>query len=317
MLSPDLKRATHTEHLEALIGCRPSGKSEEHMKVLVTGATGNVGSAVVGELLKRGAEVRALIRKPDADHKLPASVEVAIGDLLDPVSVEESMKGVDKLFLLNAVTADELTQALITFGLAKRLKLKHMTYLSVFKVEQFRDVPHFASKLAVESALREFGVPHTILRPGYYIQNDATLTDALTGPGIYPIPLGTAGIAAVDLRDIAEAAAITLTEDEHDGQTYDLVGPALIDGPGNAEVWGKLLGKEIKYTGHDFDQWEQTMRDKMPAWMAFDLRMMFQGYFDRGFASTETEVARITKLFGRAPRSYEDFAAETTKLWNA
>jgi uncharacterized protein YbjT (DUF2867 family) len=111
MLSPDLKRATHAEHLEALIGCRPFGKSEEDMKVLVTGATGNVGSVVVGELLKRGAEVRALIRKPDADHKLPASVEVAIGDLLDPVSIEEAMKGVDKLFLLNAVVADELTQA--------------------------------------------------------------------------------------------------------------------------------------------------------------------------------------------------------------
>jgi uncharacterized protein YbjT (DUF2867 family) len=287
------------------------------MKILVTGATGNVGSAVVAGLLKRGAEVRALIRNPDADHKLAPSVEVAIGDLLDPVSIEEAMKGVDKVFLLNAVTADELTQALITFGLAKRLKLKHMTYLSVFKVEQFRDVPHFASKLAVESALREFGVPHTILRPGYYIQNDVTLKDALTGPGIYPIPLGTAGIAAVDIRDIAEAAAISLTEDGHDGQTYDLVGPALINGPGNAGVWGKLLGKEIKYTGHNFDQWEQTMRDKVPAWMAFDLRMMFQGYFDRGFASTETEVARITKLFGRAPRSYEDFAAETAKLWNA
>jgi uncharacterized protein YbjT (DUF2867 family) len=240
---------------------------------------------------------------------------VAIGDLLDPVAVEEAMKGVDKLFLLNAVTADELTQALITFGLARKLKLKHLTYLSVFKVEQFRDVPHFASKLAVESALREFGVPHTILRPGYYIQNDATLKDALTGSGIYPIPLGTAGIAAVDIRDIAEAAAISLTEDGHDGQTYDLVGPTLINGPGNAEVWSELLGKKIKYAGHDFDQWEQTMRSKMPAWMAFDLRMMFQGYFDRGFASTETEVARITKLFGRAPRSYEDFAAETAELW--
>ena len=285
------------------------------MKVLVTGATGNVGSAVVAELLKRGTEVRALIRKPDDAHKLPARVEVAIGDLLDPVAVEEAMKSVDKLFLLNAVTADELTQALIAFGLTRKLKLKHVTYLSVFKVEQFRDVPHFASKLAVESALREFGVPHTILRPGYYIQNDATLKDALTGPGIYPIPLGTAGIAAVDIRDIAEAAAISLSENGHDGQTYDLVGPTLIDGPGNAKVWSKLLGKEIKYTGHDFDRWEQTMRAKMPAWMAFDLRMMFQGYFDRGFASTETEVARITKLFGRAPRSYEDFAVETAELW--
>jgi uncharacterized protein YbjT (DUF2867 family) len=292
----------------------PSGKSED-MKVLVTGATGNVGSAVVAELLKRGTDVRALIRKPEDAHKLPARVEVAVGDLLDPVAVEEAMKGVDKLFLLNAVTADELTQALIIFGLARKLKLKHLTYLSVFKVEQFRDVPHFASKLAVESALREFGVPHTILRPGYYIQNDATLKDALTGPGIYPIPLGTAGIAAVDIRDIAEAAVISLTEDGHDGQTYDLVGPTLINGPGNAEVWSELLGKKIKYAGHDFDQWEQTMRSKMPAWMAFDLRMMFQGYFDRGFASTETEVARITKLFGRAPRSYEDFAAETAELW--
>ncbi len=75
-------------------------------------------------------------------------------------------------------------------------------------MEQFRDAPHFASKLAVENALREFGVPYTILRPGYYIQNDAMLKGALTGPGLYPIPIGTAGICAVDTRDIAEAAAI-------------------------------------------------------------------------------------------------------------
>jgi NAD(P)-dependent dehydrogenase (short-subunit alcohol dehydrogenase family) len=85
MLSPDLKWATRAENLEATIGCKPLRKSEEDMKVLVTGATGNVGSLLAGELLKRGAEVRALIRKPDADHKLPASVEAAIGDLLDPL----------------------------------------------------------------------------------------------------------------------------------------------------------------------------------------------------------------------------------------
>jgi len=287
------------------------------MKILVTGGTGNVGGVVVKELLKRAAKVRVLARKQPAEGKLPEGVEIAVGDLLDPVSLEQAIQGVDKLFLLNAVVADELTQALIAYGMARRAGLKHVTYLSVFKVDQFRDVPHFASKLAVENALREFGVAYTILRPGYYIQNDAMLKGALTGPGVYPMPIGTAGICAVDTRDIAEAAAISLTQDGHDGQTYDLVGPTLISGPGNAAIWSKLLGKEIKYTGHDFDQWERQMRSRAPAWTAFDLRTMFQGYFDRGFASTETEVARVTKLLGHAPRSYEQFADETAALWKA
>src|SRR6185437_9065875 len=136
----------------------------------------------------------------------------------------------------------ELTQALIAYGIARRVGLKHLTYLSVFKVDQFRDVPHFASKLAVENALREFGLPYTILRPGYYFQNDVNLKDALTGPGVYPMPIGTTGIAAADVRDIAEAAAITLTEVGHDGQTYDIVGSATITGPGNAAIWSNLLG---------------------------------------------------------------------------
>ena len=101
------------------------------MKVLVIGGTGNVGSGVVTELLKRGAEVRALVRKQPEAGKLPAGVEVAIGDLLDPVSVEKAMQGVDKLFLLNGVVTDELTQALIAYGIAKKIGLKHITYLGL------------------------------------------------------------------------------------------------------------------------------------------------------------------------------------------
>ena len=105
------------------------------------------------------------------------------------------MHGVDKLYLLNAVSPDELTQGLIAYDLAKKLRLKHIVYHSVFRVEHFKDVPHFASKLAMESAIREFEVPFTIIRPNYFIQNDATLKDPLLKTGIYAAPLGNVGIS--------------------------------------------------------------------------------------------------------------------------
>jgi len=83
--------------------------------ILVTGATGNVGGLVVEELLKRGANVRVLARKHPGEGELPSGMKVAIGDLLDPVSVQKALLGVDKLYLLNAVTPDELTQGLIAY----------------------------------------------------------------------------------------------------------------------------------------------------------------------------------------------------------
>src|SRR6202453_886524 len=173
------------------------------MKILVTGGTGRVGSEVVKELHKRKADIRLLVRTSDAPT--PAGVEGVIGDLLDPVSVEKAMDGVDKLYLLNAVLPDELTQGLIAYDLAKKLKLSHVVYHSVFRVEHFKDVPHFASKLAIESAIREFDVPFTIIRPNYFFQNDASFKDLLTKMSVYPNPLRLVGISAVDIRDVAEA----------------------------------------------------------------------------------------------------------------
>ena len=283
------------------------------MKILVTGGTGRVGSEVVKELQKRKADIRLLVRKNDAPT--PTGVEAVIGDLIDPVSVEKAMAGVDKLYLLNAVLPDELTQGLIAYDLAKKLKLRHVVYHSVFRVERFKDVPHFASKLAIESALREFDVPFTIIRPNYFMQNDVTLKDALTKAGIYPMPLGQAGISAVDVRDIAEAAAIALTSDGHFGKTYNLNGPEIVSGPKAASIWSKVLGKEIRYTGHNMDAFEEQMRKRSPSWSAFDIRMMFEGYLERGFVAEDGDLETLTKLLGHAPRRYEDFAKETFLQW--
>jgi uncharacterized protein YbjT (DUF2867 family) len=106
------------------------------MKILMIGGTGNIGAEVVKELQKRNADIRLLIRKEG--DRTPKGVEVAIGDLLEPVSVQKALHGVDKLYLLNAVAPDELTRGLIAYDLAKRLKLKHIVYHSVFRVDTSR-----------------------------------------------------------------------------------------------------------------------------------------------------------------------------------
>jgi uncharacterized protein YbjT (DUF2867 family) len=283
------------------------------MKILVTGGTGHVGSEVVKELQKRKADVRILIRKQETTA--PAGVQIVVGDLLDPVSVEKALDGVDKLYLLNAVSPDELTQGLIAYDLARKSKVKHIVYHSVFRVEQFKDVPHFASKLAIESALREFDVPFTVIRPNYFFQNDASLKDPLIKASLYPMPLGRVGISAVDIRDIAEAAAITLTSDGHQGKTYNVNGPEVLSGPKIASIWSGLLGKEIRYSGHDMDAFEEQMRRQAPSWSAFDIRMMFQGYLERGFVAGPDDLEILIKLLGHSPRRYEDFARQTALAW--
>lgn len=283
------------------------------MKILVTGGTGRVGSEVVKELRKRDVEIRVLVRTEGSP--LPQGVEVVVGDLLNPVSVQKALDGVDKLYLLNAVTPDELTQGLIAYDLARKSKLSHIVYHSVFRVEHFKDVPHFASKLAIESALREFDLPFTIIRPNYFFQNDVSLKDALTGEGIYPMPLGPVGISAVDVRDIAEATAVALTQDGHHGKTYNLNGPDVLSGPKIASIWSALLGRGIRYAGHDMDAFETQMRERAPAWSAFDIRMMFQGYLERGFAAEKGDLETLTALLGHAPRTYESFARETVVEW--
>jgi uncharacterized protein YbjT (DUF2867 family) len=294
-------------------------RSKNTMKVLVAGATGTVGGEIVKALLQRGARVRALTRKQPKPGTFPGAVEIAIGDLTDPVSVAEAIKGVDALFLLIGNVPDEFTQALTAYGLAKKAGLMHVTYLSVFNADQFLEVPHFAAKAAVEEAIRAGGVPYTILRPGYFVQNERRLKAVLTGPGIYPVPAGNQGLAAVDVRDIAEAAAKSLTEEGRAGKTYDLVSSEMLTGPGAAATWSKLLGKKITYAGHgDFDGFEAQLRNTgMPSWVAYDLRVMFQGYVERGLSNTDDQTARFAALLGHQPRTYSSFAAELAKEWAA
>jgi uncharacterized protein YbjT (DUF2867 family) len=143
------------------------------------------------------------------------------------------------------------------------------------------------------------------------------LKDALLDYGFYPQPIGDVGISRVDVRDIAEVAALSLTSDGHTGETYNLVGGRAHTGQSTAEVWSRALGKEIKYAGNDLDAWERQSLAYLPAWMVFDLRLMYAFFQEKGLKATPEDIETSTRVLGHAPRSFEDFAAETAKVWTA
>lgn len=281
------------------------------MTILVTGATGQIGRQVVQQLVEQGASVRALVRDP-AKADFPAGVELVQGDLLDPDALRSAYDGVSTLFLLNAVVPDEFTQALLALNLAKEAGVERLVYLSVIHSDLYVNVPHFAGKYGVERAIEALGFGATILRPAYFMQNDLTIRDVVQGYGVYPMPLGSRGIAMIDTRDIAEIAAIELLRRERaagplPSTRLNLVGPDTLGGAEAAAIWSELLGRPIGYGGDDTRGFEQNLRQALPAWMAYDMRLMSEGFLAHGMAPQAGDVDRLTGLLGRPLRSYRDF----------
>ena len=284
------------------------------MTILITGATGNVGRQVVQQLVQRGAKVRALARDP-AKANFPADVEVVPGDLLDVPAMRRAFEGVSTLFLLNAVVPDEFTQALITLNLARDAGVSRVVYLSVIHSDRYLNVPHFAGKFGVERMLEEMGFAATILRPAYFMNNDHTIKDVVTGHGVYPMPIGSKGLAMIDARDIGEIAAIELLRREQASQPLPLerinvVGPDTLTGEDVAAIWSKALGRPIAYGGDDTAGFEKNLLNFMPPWMAYDMRLMSERFLTVGMVPEAGDVERLTRLLGRPLRSYREFAAE-------
>jgi uncharacterized protein YbjT (DUF2867 family) len=283
------------------------------MTILVTGATGRVGGHVVQQLVNRGAAVRALVRDP-SKADFPANVEVVQGDLLEIDALRSAFAGVDTLFLLNAVAADEFTQALITLNVARESGVERVVYLSVIHADRFVNVPHFAVKFGAERMIQQMGFSATILRPAYFIDNDLTIKDVILNHGVYPMPIGPKGLAMVDARDIAEVAAIELIRlDQAPGklpiEIINLVGPETLTGADVAAIWSDVLGRPVAYGGDDPTGFEQNLASFMPHWMAYEMRLMAERFVGDGMIPEAGDVERLTKILGRPLHAYRDLAA--------
>jgi uncharacterized protein YbjT (DUF2867 family) len=284
------------------------------MTILVTGATGTIGTQVVAQLRARNVQFHALVRDP-GKAKLPTGVDVVRGEFLDVDAMRAALKGVSTVFLLNAVVPDELTQALIALNLAREAGVRRIVYLSVMNSDLYTNVPHFAGKYAVERMIERLGLHATILRPGYFMQNDLRLRDAIVAHAIYPMPIGDKGVAMVDARDIGEVAAIELLRGERGSgvlplDRIDLAGPDFLTGSSIAAIWSEVLGHPVAYAGNDIVPFEQTMRSFAPNWMAYDMRMMIERFQKDGLSARPGDAQRLTAMLGRPLRSYREFASE-------
>jgi uncharacterized protein YbjT (DUF2867 family) len=249
-------------------------------------------------------------------------VAAVAGDLLDVDAMRAALDGVDTLFLLSAVAAEELTATLLTLNAAREQGIKGIVYLSIYQNENKVEVPHFSAKHAAERMIVQLDLPATILRCSYFAQNDLGAREALLQGGVYPAPLGEVGVSVVDVRDIAEVAVLELVRRaEAPGpvprEVYDLVGPDALTGPDIAQIWSELLGRPVSYGGNDLGPFTRMMRSYAPAWMAEDMRHMMARFQKEGLIATPAGLQHLTDRLGRPPRSYRDFAAELVHQWTA
>ena len=284
------------------------------MSILITGASGTIGSLILQRLAGEDLELKALVRTP-GKASLPAGVTEVVGDMGSVRAMRAALSSVRTLFLLNAVAPDEVTQALMTLNLAREAGIERIVYLSVIHADLYTDVPHFTGKHTVERMIESLGLPMTILRPAYFMQNDQQVKSVIEGHGVYPMPIGTAGVGMIDVRDIADIAAAELLERHRaatplPGRTLDLVGPEILTGQIAAAVWSEELQRQVQYGGDDLDRFEQQLAAYGPDWLAYDMRLMMARIQTIGMHGRVGSVESLEQILGRPLRTYRQAVRE-------
>ncbi len=289
------------------------------MKILVTGCTGKVGYQVMRGLAGQGVNVRCMTRNRSAAKArgLPCGTREYVADFDKPETIEEAMSKVDAVFLLVPAGLQETKQGIGVVEAAKAAHVRKIVYLSVYMPEGSEMIPHFNSKIPIENAVRQSGIPFTILRPNNFFQNDMLLKETIMQDGIYPVPLGLIGLNRVDVRDIADCAVNALMKSDYDGKLYNIHGPDRLTGKDVARFYSTYANKEIRYSGNDLNVWERSVHNILPDWQVNNLLTMYQFFLDRGMVAGTADLERQQDLLGHSPRSFEDFVKEITSIWRS
>jgi uncharacterized protein YbjT (DUF2867 family) len=276
--------------------------------ILVTGAAGKTGKAVIKALAAKRAAVRALVRNPSHAAALKAlgAAEVSVGGFDDAAALNRAAAGVRAIYhVCPNVSPDEVVFARAVAAAARQNGVMRFVFHSVLH-PQIEAMPHHWAKMRAEEMLFAAGFDLTVLQPTAYMQNILGGWRAIVADGVFrvPYPVGTR-ISLVDLDDVAEAAALVLTDDDHTGATYELVGTEPLSQSVVAAAIGMALKRDVRAEAESIDAWDTRVAAAgMGAHERATLAAMFRYYAAHGLSGNPNA---LSWLLGRAPTSLADF----------
>jgi uncharacterized protein YbjT (DUF2867 family) len=281
---------------------------EDIKLILVTGASGKTGKAVINKLVSADLPVRAMVRSENRVNELKklGCVEVVIADMLDPKTVNDAFRGVQQVYhICPNMSPDEVKIGRIMIDAATHNDLKQFVYHSVLH-PQVETMAHHWQKLRVEEQLMKSALPFTILQPAAYMQNLFGYWEKMMNEGIYAIPYSVDSRSSmIDLQDLAEIVFKIMTESGHAFGVYELCGCQALSARQISEIVSKKTGKSVKAVSLDREQWEKNMRfRKMPEYAINTLLNMFVYYEDYDFIGN---CNQLSWLLGRKPVTFETF----------
>lgn len=284
--------------------------------ILITSAPGTNANAVIRELTTAGVRVRALVRNPNSAAEIKGPlVEVAVGDFLNPVSLDAALRGVERAFLIPPVDQRSVEMQVNFIRAAKRAGTRHVVKLSVAGADVNSPVRVARWHAEGEKELEASGIPFTHLRPNAFMQNILGLAPTILSQGEFYQPAADGKVSHIDVRDIAAVAAKALTGDGHQGKTYVLTGPEALSYDEVARKVSTAIGKPVKYVNVTPEDFKKSLLGwGIPESVADGLNE-FYAAIRAGYCGFVTNtVEEVTK---RKPISFDDFVRDFAAAFTA
>lgn len=267
--------------------------------ILVTGATGNAGGAVVRALVDRGEEVRALVRD-EGSRSFPDAVQLAVGDLNRPETLKPHLDGVTAVFLLSGYEGlDETLAGMRAAGVQRVVLLSGGA-----AVAAEADNPISQYMIRSEQAVQRAEMAWTILRPYEFMSNTLRWREQLRDGDVVRAPFANISVAVIDPRDIAAVAVAALLEEGHEGESYRLSGPESLLPEERVRILARALGRELRFEAQSDDDARAEMSSSMPP----EYVDAFIHFYADGWVDESQVLSTVAQVTGSDPGTFERWA---------